>query len=60
MLRQEIEQLKYKVDHHPDVTRFAMENLDLKGKSRGASSPGPPPSPGDEARSGGERALTLS
>ena len=30
-----------------------MENLDLKGKSKGASSPGPPFSPGEEARSGG-------
>ncbi len=31
LLQQEIEQLKYKVDHHPDVTKLAMESLDLRG-----------------------------
>ena len=34
LLQQEIEQLKYKIDHHPDVTKFAMENLDLRGACR--------------------------
>ena len=31
MLQKEIEQLRYQLDHHPDVTRFASENLDLRG-----------------------------
>lgn len=30
LLKQEIEQLKYMVDHHPDVSKFARETLDLK------------------------------
>ena len=30
MLKQEIEQLKYMVDHHPDVSKFARETIDLK------------------------------
>ena len=31
LLKQEVEQLRYQVDHHPDVTKFALENLDLRG-----------------------------
>lgn len=31
LLQQEIEQLRYQIDHHPDVTKFALENLDLRG-----------------------------
>ena len=30
LLRGEIEQLKFMVDHHPDVTKFARENMILK------------------------------
>ncbi|KAL5466847.1 hypothetical protein EMCRGX_G030998 [Ephydatia muelleri] len=40
LLSDEIDQLKYKVDHHPDITKFAMENLDLRAelkKTRAAS-----------------------
>lgn len=32
LLNEEIAVLKEKVEHHPDVTRFAMENLELRGK----------------------------
>ena len=32
LLRGEIEQLKYMVDHHPDVTKFARENISLKAE----------------------------
>lgn len=32
LLNEEISVLKEKVEHHPDVTRFAMENLELRGK----------------------------
>jgi hypothetical protein len=32
LLRGEIEQLKYMVDHHPDVTKFARENIGLKAE----------------------------
>jgi hypothetical protein len=31
ILREEIKILEEKVEHHPDVTRFAMENLQLRG-----------------------------
>ena len=31
MLREEIKILQEKLDHHPDVTKFAMENLELRG-----------------------------
>lgn len=31
MMQKEIDQLRYQVEHHPDVTRFATENLDLRG-----------------------------
>ena len=31
ILREEIRILQEKVEHHPDVTRFAMENLELRG-----------------------------
>ena len=37
LLQQEIEQLKYKIDHHPDITKFAMENLDLRGTCKNLS-----------------------
>ena len=23
--------MRYQIDHHPDVTKFALENLDLRG-----------------------------
>lgn len=26
--------MKDKIEHHPDVTRFAMENLELRGKDK--------------------------
>ena len=26
--------MKDKIEHHPDVTRFAMENLELRGKNK--------------------------
>ena len=32
LLRQEIEQLKYLVDHHPDGNRLTRENLNLKAE----------------------------
>ncbi|XP_046843442.1 kinesin-like protein KIF15 isoform X2 [Xenia sp. Carnegie-2017] len=32
MLREEIKILQEKLDHHPDVTKFAMENLELRGE----------------------------
>ncbi len=32
LLKQEIEQLKYMVDHHPDVSKYAREALDLKAE----------------------------
>lgn len=31
MLQEEINQLKSQLDHHPEVTKFAMENYELKG-----------------------------
>ena len=31
LLKEEIGILKDKVDHHPDVSRFAIENLELRG-----------------------------
>ena len=31
LLKEEISILKEKVEHHPEVTRFAMENLELRG-----------------------------
>ena len=31
-MRGEIEQLNLKVEHHPEVTKFAKENLDLRGE----------------------------
>jgi hypothetical protein len=30
-LREEINQLKYQLNHHPEVLRFAVENLELRG-----------------------------
>ena len=32
LLKEEIKILAEKVEHHPDVTKFAMENLELRGK----------------------------
>ncbi|RDD47607.1 Kinesin-like protein KIF15 [Trichoplax sp. H2] len=32
MMEKEIEQLRYQIEHHPDVTRFATENLDLRAE----------------------------
>eukprot|EP00794_Sanderia_malayensis_P018958 gene18958-20864_t len=32
LLREEIKILQDKVEHHPDVTRFALENLELRGE----------------------------
>ena len=32
LLRQEIDQLKYMVNHHPDVSKFAHETIDLKAE----------------------------
>ena len=29
-LREEVRSLKQQVEHHPDVTKFAMENLELR------------------------------
>ncbi len=43
LLKHEIEQLKYMVDHHPDVSKYAREALDLKAeikRIKGASSGG--------------------
>ncbi|XP_028392417.1 kinesin-like protein KIF15 isoform X2 [Dendronephthya gigantea] len=34
ILREEIKILQEKVEHHPDVTRFAMENLELRAELR--------------------------
>ena len=31
ILKEEITVMKDKIEHHPDVTRFAMENLELRG-----------------------------
>ena len=31
MLQEEINQLKSQLDHHPEVTKYAMENYVLKG-----------------------------
>ena len=31
LLKEEISVMKDKIEHHPDVTRFAMENLELRG-----------------------------
>ena len=31
ILREEIKILEEKVEHHPDVTKYAMENLELRG-----------------------------
>ena len=31
LLKEEIAVMKDKLEHHPDVTRFAMENLELRG-----------------------------
>lgn len=34
LLKEEISVMKDKIEHHPDVTRFAMENLELRGKDK--------------------------
>ena len=31
ILRDEIKILQEKIEHHPDVTKYAMENLELRG-----------------------------
>ena len=31
LLKEEVSVMKDKIEHHPDVTRFAMENLELRG-----------------------------
>jgi hypothetical protein len=30
-LKEEINQLKYQLNHHPEVLRLALENLELRG-----------------------------
>ena len=32
LLREEMSQLRQKVDHHPEVTRYAMECMELKSE----------------------------
>jgi len=32
LLREEVKLLQEKIEHHPEVTRFALENLDLRGQ----------------------------
>jgi len=40
LLKEEIAVMKDKIEHHPDVTRFAMENLELRGNSSSSHSRG--------------------
>ena len=35
LLREEVSHLRHKVDHHPEVTRYAMENMELKSEGEG-------------------------
>ena len=35
LLREEMSQLRQKVDHHPEVTRYAMECMELKSEWAG-------------------------
>lgn len=35
LLREEVSHLRHKVDHHPEVTRYAMESMELKSEREG-------------------------